>query len=522
MRYRLFIPTILLFCLFLNCVIVQANYLRSKSGIKLEISDSNDYQTVYPEVISYFTKKGNDNIVCLWVDSLYNLNDQYHLLFAHNIQQTGDGCYTPYGASWIGERVIIRDNKYNLFFNKNSDTILIKTDAKLNETWTAYNGKSAKIITAVVADQDTLSFMGQVDSVKTIAFQVYDTTMSPINHKLNSMYIKLSKKYGLIQTLNFYLFPDFQSEIFFEDRYDELDEFNLIGLSNPQIGVQNLTWMDVYDFQIGDELHVMYDYYAYGYNCSETHNSKKTIYTILSRINFDNSITYKVERKQDKHTSLVFMDSNSYEYYFDTITWVISSDSLFDILPGVPIITYNKGNPDWAYTHRMLNTDPIEKVIPSTHSTIEQWNENDTCWKYSQGFFGCWPIYSYKKGLGGPYYECTDMGVDCAGWIKNNLVYYKKGSKTWGTPLSLKLGQKKYKDQLFEIYPNPAHNFVFIRLDRYKGDYCVINIYDLSGRNILSRSVKSANKEFQVDISSLPVGYYILELNSQIRKLIKQ
>jgi len=74
--------------------------------------------------------------------------------------------------SWIGKRVIIKDNGDNLNFNRENDTITIKTKATLNLSWTAYKLMDSIAIVARVTDYNTLSFLGQMDTVKTIKFQV--------------------------------------------------------------------------------------------------------------------------------------------------------------------------------------------------------------------------------------------------------------------------------------------------------------------------------------------------------------
>ena len=129
---------------------------------------------------------------------------------------------------------------------------IIKTTALLNDSWTAYYLPDSIKIIATVISHDTMSFLGQLDSVKTIGFQVYDKNMDLLDYPLNTMELRISKNFGFVKTFNFYLFPnltDYTSERF--------EEYSLIGLSNPEIGIQNLTWFEINDFQPGDELHIV-------------------------------------------------------------------------------------------------------------------------------------------------------------------------------------------------------------------------------------------------------------------------
>lgn len=67
------------------------------------------------------------------------------------------------------------------------------------------------------------------------------------------------------------------------------------------------------------------------------------------------------------------------------------------------------------------------------------------------------------------------------------------------------------------IFPNPAVNSVSIAAD-FSGER-PIKIYSLSGKLLF---VGKGNDKTQVDISSLPPGVYLVEVDGQRRKLVKQ
>ncbi|MDP2424640.1 MAG: hypothetical protein Q8M23_09875, partial [Bacteroidales bacterium] len=210
-------------------------------------SVAQNYQTVYSGRISSFEDLYN-YVNFIRIDSVAYQNDSILYPFK-SIGQLDYNCYTPYGASWIGKKVIIRGDGMNLFFNSNNDTIHIKTNAALNESWIAYQIPGSITITAKVTGHGVQTFLGLQDSVKTIGFQVYNQAMLPITHLLNSKTIKLSKHYGLLRTLNFLHFPDLIFGI--NGVWSEyLQESDLAGLSQPMLGIQNLTWMEVNDHHI--------------------------------------------------------------------------------------------------------------------------------------------------------------------------------------------------------------------------------------------------------------------------------
>ena len=205
-----------------------------------------NYQTVYPDRVAYFSN-ASGNIKCIRIDTVTWMG----LIPFKNIQENGLACYTPYGPSWIGEGVGVTDSEDH-FCNKENQTITIKTNALLNESWTAYNLQDSTKIVATVIDMGiTPSYLGLRDWIKEIGFQAYSRNMIPKDHPVNEMTIIISENYGFFKTLNFYLFPDIETEF----STDHLEEYELVGLSDPQVGIQNLTWFDVYDFQPGDEIH---------------------------------------------------------------------------------------------------------------------------------------------------------------------------------------------------------------------------------------------------------------------------
>ena len=64
----------------------------------------------------------------------------------------------------------------------------------------------------------------------------------------------------------------------------------------------------------------------------------------------------------------------------------------------------------------------------------------------------------------------------------------------------------------FQIYPNPAQNSFSIELnEQLKYDGFIIRILDIQGRVLLIEEANS-NSLNQFDISSLPIGYYLVDL----------
>jgi hypothetical protein len=390
--------------------------------------------------------------------------------------------------------VTIKDNGLNEFINKMGDTISIKTNANLGDKWIAFALQDSLTIEATVLSHDTLTFIGVTDSVKTIGFQAYNNSMNQLDLEINDMQLQISKLYGFVKTFNFYLFPYFQVDY----PTERFEEYNLIGLSNPKVGINNLTWFEVNDFQVGDELHVLHEsscWYGDGYGSATTN---KAIYKYLERTDYSDSIVYRYSRRQSISTT--WTDSSDFKYYEDTLTQTIKPDSLFDMLPGEPIVTDFE-----TYNYYMTNESPVSKTNPKSYETFEF--SGDTCWQMIIAD-GCLPDNKYVKGLGGPYYSCTN--AFCLGGAERKLVYYKKSGVSWGSPLIVTGISDNTLANNITIYPNPDKNFFNVTFSNciYQDSY--ISIYDIQGKLQKTKSLESKNS--LINISDLNSGIYIIKI----------
>jgi hypothetical protein len=447
------------------------------------------YQPIHSGKISYFIDQYG-SVKSIRIDSVEFKTDSV-LHPVSNIQQKEFNCVTPYGTSWIGKKVIIQSNGLTVFLNIESDSVKIKTIAILNESWTAYRFPDSSTVVATVINSDTLSFLGLVDSVKTIGFKVFDKKMNPLSHMLNSMHIIISKSYGLVKTLNFSMFPGFDEYYYYQDL---LQEYTLAGLSAPKLGIQNLEWYDVNDFQIGDELHVRYESSEWYDPAYKVYDLRQTIYKYLGRKENVDSIVYTIERTQSRKQTAIA--NTTYTYIHDTIESIIKPWPLFEELPGEVIISDN-----WAYTLSMNADTIISKTIPSYYSRFHAISES--CWSDCCAD-GCFPTDTYFKGLGGPYYECENFGM--GGGITNKLVFYKKGSERWGMPLVITSVKEYSIDDKIDLYPNPAKNRIYITVQNLELPI-ILEIVNMEGQVLIVGKVDSNSSS--VNIENLKSGIYI-------------
>lgn len=456
-------------------------------------SKAQNYQSFNSGRIVSYQDQLND-IKFVRIDSAFFQTDSVLIPFGGVQEIEYLWCYIIDGPSWLGKEIIIQEDGWNLFVTSEEDTVNINTAAMQEDTWTAFQRPGQLIINATVLNHDIQTFLGLQDSVKTIGFQAYDHQMQPITHAVNVMTVALSKNYGLVRTLNFALFPDIYPYI--GNDWDGLREFDIIGMSDPQVGVQNLTWMEVHDFQPGDEIHVYhYEYRVPAYSTEIRQLIKK----YLARDDHADSVSYSIERIMSKH----FEDINgsTYQFIHDTITETFRPDENFDKLPGETV--FDEEWVDAAFFYKMNTEWHQAKIRPSPEIWLYPSNEN--CWNYII-LDGCMSDYTWYKGLGGPYHYC-----DFWGEIERSLVYYKKGNEIWGDPLVIVGLNENLPQNNIAIFPNPATDKLWVNCSN--GDLpLTVEFYNLHGRLINVAVVNETNQ--QIGLKDFTKGMYLYKISN--------
>ena len=105
--------------------------------------------------------------------------------------------------------------------------------------------------------------------------------------------------------------------------------------------------------------------------------------------------------------------------------------------------------------------------------------------------------------------------------IVTNLIYFKKGTETWGNPrIVVGLQPTLASNDEVSIFPNPANHVLNLKHSN-KLIFKQIEIIDLKGRVVLEKDYNSI-----IDLNSLKEGLYFLRLtgdkNTITTKFIKE
>jgi len=95
------------------------------------------------------------------------------------------------------------------------------------------------------------------------------------------------------------------------------------------------------------------------------------------------------------------------------------------------------------------------------------------------------------------------------------LVYFKKGDETWGNELTPPISVQEVRlPHLTRVYPNPANNFVYVKLTNYKtGSHAHISIIDLKGKPVYSGSFN--NDRLKINVSHWPSGMFMFIITAK-------
>jgi len=485
-----------LFCLIIMGFPAVKNYAaRNISGndyrsYSVWEEQTNPWQAFYPGRAATYTDTNNYHSFAV-ADSVKEVNDTVLVWFRAFLRSTEvvDFCAFKKDLAIPGAKMIIHENGVNLLVNQFNDTITIKTLAKPDDEWIAWQNNEL-VIKARIVQKTKALVLGITDSIKHIQFNTFDHTLVETNHPFSGLQLQLSKSFGFITSVNFNNFPH-QDEI-----------FSMIGCTNPNLGIVNLTWFDVFGFDPGDEIHVLtvdkssfFEHYHY--------EVEMEAWRFLSRRNYPDSIVYEVKRKKLIETKQTYFDKSKFEYINDTIITVIHPWPEFDFMAGEEIV-YDQS---YSSLHEQMiehNTSFLTKITNSLGIVHEP---DYNCFQYVI-YDGPSPYDFYYKGLGGPYYYTYWFFSTKA----RSLEYFRKGEITWGTPLDFTLSSGSMVGNKMAVFPNPAKGFVNIILETHQLPV-ILDVADISGKTVISQTL--TNQANTIYVNELNPGIYFYRLISR-------
>lgn len=427
-------------------------------------------------------------IIAVEVDEVeFNGDSIYH--FASNwYPATGseDDCMDAYGPSRMGYQMQTQADGTHFLYNFEGDVIELRSNADAGESWTAYTFPDGSgTISATVTQVNSEMVLGISDQVKTIGLQKFDADSVAQVTSIDDLYFKIGKNSGLIATPEI---RDFPSSFM----------LHLKGIEGED-GIQNLTYLNVMDFQPGDEIHI---------ETTEQLTEASVTYEVeryISREDYPDSTVYQIEVTtysfQGAYSNLLLEPVDTV-----VIERVITAQPYFDALPAtVDLAIGPSSNLDYIWMNE--GSHGIEKI--SRHGDVAYaQNEADSslfCVYWDSQECNNASNNTYIEGLGGPYYYCE--GIESSGIFWRRLKYYQKGDVTWGESLITSVKQPDISEQV-RIFPNPVSEKLNIKTPS-TALIRELHLRDMQGRPV--KSVAGSNSE-TLNLESIARGVYLLEI----------
>jgi hypothetical protein len=439
----------------------------------------------------------NDGNYCLRIDSISASNSDTSY-FNYKQISSFDGCFKYNHTSWLGKFVTKTNNNVWKFVNANDDTLILKPNLDFGAKWYAGNLFSDSD-TAFIDSIYQTTFLGITDSVKSITVYSINITKK----------ILISKNYGFVK---------------FIDINDEYTVLTLAGITNPNIGLQNLSGADIFDFQVGDEYHTVFHN-----NSQITQGANEHLeyvkHTILSA-NLNTSgltivdSTYKLIKVSIFNFSTNPMTINTTFTETSSVQTVFTPNTIiqqFDKLPNENILDSMNCDNGWNYCvsyHSQGLTDGFKTKTTSFSGCYFGYNGANNC--LSECLIDGMPNYFYANKMGGPYnYILPFWGLGFGS--EYHPVFHKRGNVVEGTPidfLSILLGmENKKSDTQIDIYPNPANDVITISNNIALKEF---EIYNSVGLLVLKTQLQ------QINISNLANGFYHIKIIKNDNKFVQK
>jgi hypothetical protein len=459
---------------------------------------SQDYKQICSPGVTFFHTP-DYKLMAFRRDSLQSLGNGDTLFFSYRAirdsSQSIPMCYDTTQGSILGYKVIKYHDGRFVFFNKYDDTITINSQTPLNGSWKFCN-LSGGWIRANIASLIVDTVLGIPDSVKVISLHAMNSNNDTIPNPLNQVTLKLSKDYGLTKMLDVYNIPD-STQI-----------YTLAGKSSPSVGTQDMSWSDIFNFNVGDEFHYTGYYEENGW----MQFNQKSIQTVLQkRVSGNNdTIFYTIQ-------SCTRTDYNTYtQSETDTITESYVNGT-YDYSPEPPalpgeFIPHYSGNYPYGAT-RFSAYDGTFNWRLTKISDPGYYTRYTGCWNF--GLFENSAQLQYTDGLGETFFFTEEIDPHGPTITQKELVYFKQGSESWGTPVATDCNtlvgiddRKTTVDNSLRLFPNPASDRITISSSS-KG---LLSILNLNGQQVLHQTLTSPSTTF--DISTLSPGIYVVKVVS--------
>ncbi len=471
---------------------------------------SQNYQCLQAGVKHYFIN-GNGYLRGIRIDSVRTMGDTTVYYPFH----TPRGAYNPggivssttldsSGGSWLGKRVLQKNDGTFLFDSYWNDSVIIKTKANPGDTWVFYQDTSTLYYEATMLSGDTMTVLGTLDSIKTIMITAKNPAGIVSSDPLDSFNIILSKNNGFIQIFDLYTFPYHKPDStyrpgldFFLDRSTlNYNSINTFGGLPPATNITRFSLVDfinpndqqLHNWNVGDIIESYHEVLAYP---SYSDYTDYILDTVINKIVSGRSVNYTLS---GVHYSCPYR-TDLCLYYDDPCALILNDgtyifyDTVYSIADTTLIPEENTHISNYVfyfpYDTSQCSLSPAYAVEYIDYSLYGE---------------GPAPVF-YKLGIGETHNAYFDD--DCILSFLNGLTYTNINAISCGTLHTVKVDNIEIQPRC-QIFPNPATEELTIKTT-------LTQPYTITLRNMLGEAVQTlrgAGQQQTLNVVALPAGVY--------------
>lgn len=483
-------------------------------------SQAQNYSMVNSGRLSLFSNGWETRGIEIEIEIPYGLGDGILRENYPTVEITQDGAKLMSGKGWLGGQVI-NEGGIDRMTNFSGEHLLFHTGFPINHSWQFYVDDIDHIVTATIDTIEEQTFIGITDSVKIITFE---TTFlgNPAPGWIDSIEVRVSKNYGLVEGFNYYEFPSFYSNPAQQFRVSH-HMSNLVNHESPVstyvisgLVTDSITYgqgllsasetFDIPDTLRYTRLHNVYEYYNGGYGGNyNTYFDHLVINHDLTggTSNIDAHTCYYNDWEEYTGFGIIYDTSNG---VIDTMTIVVSySDIWFEGRP------YEfRPSSDGFEVALQLRSVTGRRILYLNenlqNSGLDSLIEGNV--KHRDGFMHrLGKIYDYYESQSGSGVY-LDQEIDY--W---KLMYYRIGAEefadlVWNVPYEYHfdcIQQYIPEDTTtvtiaeihdgLSIYPNPSSGVITIESKRAQP----VQLIDIHGRSVNTFNLSSGNNRVAIE-----------------------
>jgi hypothetical protein len=205
------------------------------------------------------------------------------------------------------------------------------------------------------------------------------------------------------------------------------------------------------------------------------------------------------------------LSNNWYISKMVTSTGVTTNTPVMDM--SVPASTFTSAGSSYVFTSRYYNQASFAfGIIPGTTNMIKT-AQSCTLLFYNGGNATAVRNYDQKNCdfyINGAYASVYSYVLTTTGTLKTLAITDPSGNKIYyNNTANLGTSDLDLNKKSFEIYPNPVNDVLNVNNAEKN---VPVKIFDISGKIVLQTA--SSDKNFKIDVSSLPTGQYILNIEN--------